>query len=102
MRPAPKERSSRPDREDHQNLGRDRLDEPARLKQRLASAEQIQQNIECKKIEHGADRPKYQHEPFDELDVPFHGSGDSLLIDLIERDRNPVSYTHLTLPTILR
>src|ERR1022692_2688658 len=88
MRSTPKDRSSRSDREDHQNLGRDRLDEPARLKQRLASAEQIKQNIECKKIKHGADWPKYQHEAFDELDVPFHRSGDSLFINLIERDRN--------------
>ena len=60
MRSAPKDRPSRPDGEDYKNLGGDRLHEPARLKQRFASAEQM---------------------PFDGLDVPFHWPGDSIFID---------------------
>jgi hypothetical protein len=38
MRPASKDRPACPDGENHQDLRRDRLDEPAGLKQRLAGS----------------------------------------------------------------
>jgi hypothetical protein len=58
------------------------------LKKCLAGTKQMQQRIEGKKIEDGADRPKYQHEPLDQLDVPLHRPRRILRVDPIEWNRD--------------
>src|SRR6185312_9120076 len=50
VRPAPEEPPPRTDGEDHEDLGGNRLYEPAGLEQRLAGAEQVQQSVEGQKI----------------------------------------------------
>ena len=56
--------------EQDQRLGRQRLDEPAGVKQLLGSAKEMQQGVKGRKIVERADRPDVDHKIANELDVP--------------------------------
>ena len=61
------------DREDHQGLGGERLDEPARTELRRPGVEDPQHDAEGDEVEHRAERAEEDHEPADERDVPVRG-----------------------------
>ena len=62
---------ARADDEDHEHLGRQRLDEPPGLEQRLVGVQHGKQHPERQEIEQRADRPDDPHEAAQQPQVPL-------------------------------
>ena len=78
----------RADHEDHERLRRQRLDEPAAPELAVAGVQDHEHHEERREVEDRADRPEDHHEAADEPDVPGRRAGDSLLVDVVGRDRH--------------
>ena len=77
-----------PDHKDHQDLGRHRLDKPARSKQRFLGIEPMNQHVKGQEIKQGTDRPDRQHEITDKAHVPLLGLRQVFRIDMVQRQGN--------------
>src|SRR3954453_23113073 len=86
MRPTEPRSRPRPYEEDHQYLGHQRFNEPARLEQRLGGTEAPEQNTERQEVEQRADRAKNEHEVAYEIDIPMARTGDHLGIHIVQRN----------------
>ncbi len=88
--PAAEERyAPRADHEDDEGLGRERLDEPAGMKERRARVEDEQHHAERREIEERADRAEDDHEAADRRRCPrLSGRCEQLLVDVVGRDRH--------------
>src|SRR5208337_4137610 len=78
--------SPRPDDEDHERLGTDRLDEPRGLEERDIGIEDEKENTERDEVKDRADRAEDDNKLLDKTHVPLLGCADVRFVYLVGRD----------------
>jgi hypothetical protein len=76
----------RADREEHDALSGERLDEPAGAEERRAGVEHAEHHAEGGEVEDRADRPEEEHEAPDQAHVPVARPPQLLLLDAVGGD----------------